>query len=84
MMTPDHLQATSRDGLTGAYARGAGVIELERDFSRTRRGGQPFTVAFVEVDGLKQVNDRESHSAGDRVLRSVAGRYGSISAPMTS
>ena len=61
----------SLDGLTGAYIRSAGLAEVERDFSRTKRAGQPFTVAFVDVDGLKEVNDRGGHAAGDRLLREV-------------
>jgi hypothetical protein len=41
------------DELTGAQRRAAGLFELEREIVRARRTGQPFTLAFVDIDGLK-------------------------------
>jgi diguanylate cyclase (GGDEF)-like protein len=67
------IHDASLDSLTGAYVRGAGLAELERDVSRTKRTGQPLTLVFVDVDQLKQVNDGEGHAAGDRLLVDVAG-----------
>jgi diguanylate cyclase (GGDEF)-like protein len=63
---------SSLDDLTGAYARGAGLIELEREMIRARRTQQPLVLAFIDVDGLKAVNDSHGHAAGDRMLREVA------------
>ena len=65
------LRESSLDGLTGAYLRGAGRAELRRDLLRAKRDRQPFTVAFVDVDGLKGVNDVQGHAAGDRLLHQV-------------
>lgn len=62
----------SLDGLTGAYVRGAGLLQLERDLLRTHRSDQPLTLGFVDVDGLKAVNDAGGHAAGDRLLVRVA------------
>ena len=39
---------------------------------RARRTNQPMGLAFVDVDGLKAVNDSRGHSAGDRLLHDVA------------
>jgi diguanylate cyclase (GGDEF)-like protein len=60
------------DELTGARRRGVGMEELEREIVRARRTGQSLVVAYVDVDGLKQVNDEHGHSAGDELLREVA------------
>ena len=38
---------------------------------RAQRTRQPFVVAFVDVDGLKTVNDSLGHDAGDQLLRRV-------------
>ncbi|MCW2681870.1 MAG: putative diguanylate cyclase, partial [Frankiales bacterium] len=61
----------SLDSLTGAYVRGAGLLQLERELLRSRRSDQPLTVAFVDVDGLKAINDEGGHAAGDRLLARV-------------
>ncbi len=61
----------SLDPLTGAYARAAGFTELRRDVERARREGETFTLAFVDVDGLKAINDAHGHAAGDRALMRV-------------
>jgi diguanylate cyclase (GGDEF)-like protein len=60
------------DELTGAYRRGVGLEELEREIARARRTGQSLVAAYVDVDGLKAVNDTHGHSAGDELLRHVA------------
>lgn len=59
------------DELTGAYRRGVGLEELEREIARARRTGQSLVAAYVDVDGLKAVNDAHGHSAGDELLRAV-------------
>lgn len=63
---------SSIDGLTGLHRRDAGILELEREISRAKRTGQPFVLAFVDVDGLKAKNDALGHAAGDELLRHLA------------
>jgi diguanylate cyclase (GGDEF)-like protein len=60
------------DGLTGARRRDAGMLELEREIMRANRTGQTFVLVFVDVDGLKAVNDEHGHTAGDGLLAQVA------------
>jgi diguanylate cyclase (GGDEF)-like protein len=62
----------SVDALTGVVRRGAGFLALDRDMARSRRSGTPLLVGFIDVDGLKRVNDTQGHAAGDRVLVRVA------------
>ena len=57
------------DSLTGAHRREAGLVELKREIARTKRAEQPLTLAFVDVVGLKAVNDSLGHAAGDKLLR---------------
>jgi diguanylate cyclase (GGDEF)-like protein len=74
----DREQATaeqallSTDDLTGAYNRGPGYAELKREIARARRTGKPLTLAFVDIDGLKDRNDDEGHASGDELLRGTA------------
>ncbi|HEX4755909.1 MAG TPA: GGDEF domain-containing protein [Candidatus Dormibacteraeota bacterium] len=58
------------DELTGALRRGAGLAALQREMDRSRRApGKGLVVIFIDVDGLKAVNDRDGHAAGDDRLR---------------
>jgi diguanylate cyclase (GGDEF)-like protein len=60
------------DELTGALRRAAGEGRLEQEIRRANRlaGGQ-LTIAFVDVDSLKTVNDSAGHAAGDRLLQTL-------------
>ena len=60
------------DTLTGLHNRRFMDTDLPREFERTRRFGREFTLAIVDVDGFKQINDRWSHQLGDRVLAEIA------------
>ncbi|MCG2806865.1 MAG: GGDEF domain-containing protein [Coriobacteriia bacterium] len=60
------------DSLTGiANAR---VFEeyAQRTLLASRRNGRPFTLAYVDLDRFKHVNDEFGHSEGDKLLRVVA------------
>ena len=60
------------DGLTGALRRERGMMDLQREIDRARRSGGRLVLAFVDVDGLKAINDDHGHAAGDQLLRDVA------------
>jgi diguanylate cyclase (GGDEF)-like protein len=64
--------ASSIDELTGAHRRDAGIVELERELARAKRTKESLTLAFVDVDDLKETNDSLGHAAGDRRLRKTA------------
>lgn len=59
------------DGLTGAHRREAGLLELEREVMQAHRTRERYLLAFLDVDGLKAINDAEGHAAGDRLLQQV-------------
>ncbi len=65
------LQRAHLDALTGAFRREMGRLALRNEIDRARRSDSNFVVAFIDVDGLKGVNDREGHAAGDRILRTL-------------
>jgi len=66
------LQRAHLDALTGAFRREMGRLALRNEIERARRADGKFIIAFIDVDGLKEVNDRDGHAAGDRVLRTLA------------
>ena len=65
------LQRAHLDALTGAFRREMGRLALKNEIDRARRADGRFVIAFIDVDGLKEVNDRDGHAAGDRVLRTL-------------
>jgi len=65
------LRFATTDELTGGWTRRLGLEEISRELERAHRTGSPLVLAFVDVDGLKQVNDSQGHLAGDTLLRLV-------------
>ena len=78
----DRLRETVRDGLrmavidplTGLYNRRYAMPHLNRISERAKTTGRQFAVMVLDLDRFKTVNDTYGHSAGDAVLREVAGR----------
>ena len=64
----DHAEL---DDLTGVFRRSIGAVALQHEIDRARRSDKPLVLAFVDVDGLKQVNSAQGHAAGDAVLQAV-------------
>jgi len=66
------LTLATTDELTGAWARRSGLAAVSRELERAHRTGAKLVLAFVDVDGLKAVNDIQGHAAGDTLLRLVS------------
>jgi diguanylate cyclase (GGDEF)-like protein len=60
------------DPLTGVLNRRGFTQAVERELARARRYARPFVLAYVDVRGLKAVNDTEGHLAGDTLLKESA------------
>lgn len=67
------LRRAHLDELTGAFRRGSGEDALQSEIERARRGEIPLVLAFLDVDALREVNNRDGHPAGDALLRDVVG-----------
>jgi diguanylate cyclase (GGDEF)-like protein len=64
--------AADVDSLTGVATRRRGIEVLERFFKLAQRQKQPISIAAIDLDAFKSVNDRFGHSVGDAVLRRAA------------
>lgn len=60
------------DDLTGLYNRKGFLALAEHRVKLAYRTGQPFSIAFVDLDGLKRINDTFGHQEGDRALVDAA------------
>ncbi len=59
------------DDLTGAVNSRFFISLVEMEIARARRHRRPFTIAYIDIDDFKGINDRFGHSTGDRLLRAV-------------
>lgn len=59
------------DDVTGALLRRHGLDAVRREIDRVRRGDGLMVIGFVDVDGLKKLNDEQGHAAGDELLRAT-------------
>ena len=60
------------DGLTGLYNRRQFEIGLEQEFNRSKRHPSDFSLAILDIDFFKKVNDNYGHQYGDYVLKVVS------------
>jgi len=60
-----------RDHMTGCFSRQSGEELLELQLVNSLRNDTPLTVAFIDLDHFKQLNDRFGHDAGDAALVSA-------------
>jgi diguanylate cyclase (GGDEF)-like protein len=74
-----HEQALSRtDFLTGIYNSREFYERADLEILRARRNGNPMTVAYMDLDSFKQVNDRHGHREGDKLLKIIAQTASSV------
>jgi diguanylate cyclase (GGDEF)-like protein len=67
-----------RDGLTGLHNRAHVEDAIAKALQQSQRSGREFCVVLLDLDHLKQVNDRLGHRAGDLLLRDFARLLSSV------
>jgi diguanylate cyclase (GGDEF)-like protein len=67
--------AATTDPLTGVANRRAWEAEAGRHLARAARTGEPVSVAILDLDDFKEVNDRDGHGAGDTLLRELTAGW---------
>jgi diguanylate cyclase (GGDEF)-like protein len=68
----DYVEKLSRtDSLTELLNSRTFYGEARSELERARRFGHPLTVAFLDVDDFKLINDENGHAAGDDILRAI-------------
>jgi diguanylate cyclase (GGDEF)-like protein len=65
-------EAATHDRLTGLFNRAATLDYLTTDVSRRRHGGETVEVLFIDLDGLKPLNDTYGHEIGDAAIAATA------------
>lgn len=76
-LTRAHILSLT-DELTDLPNRRAFLRRLEDEVARVQRYGYPLSLALIDMDSFKSINDRYGHGAGDEVLRSFAANMLSV------
>ena len=71
-LSNDLHRAAGTDPLTGLANRRAWQAAADRSLAHALRSDEPFTVALIDLDGFKAVNDQAGHGAGDALLQELA------------
>jgi diguanylate cyclase (GGDEF)-like protein len=66
------LENSIRDALTGLYNRRQIQTELDRHCEAAGRYGEVFSVAMIDIDLFKTINDSHGHAMGDTILRQIS------------
>ncbi len=64
--------SANQDALTGLINRRGLATILQKEIARSKRSGSPLSVAMLDIDHFKQINDLYGHKAGDDVLIQLA------------
>jgi len=75
-ITERKLREDRVDGITGAPNRRVFDERLQDEWRRAARIKLPFSIALIDVDGLRAFNDVHGHLEGDKSLRRIAGLLG--------
>jgi diguanylate cyclase (GGDEF)-like protein len=67
-------ELSNTDYLTGAVNSRVFYDSLQTEINRSQRYKNPFTIAYIDLDNFKTVNDEFGHNTGDQVLRFVVNQ----------
>ena len=65
-------QLATTDSLTGLANHRRLIEVLRAEIARSKRSSRPFAIVFLDIDGLKRINDRHGHLAGSRAATKAA------------
>jgi len=66
------------DALTGLRNRRAWELELQRGLAHASRSGEPLSLAVIDIDNFKDINDQRGHAEGDSLLIETARRWSEV------
>jgi diguanylate cyclase (GGDEF)-like protein len=78
------LYLSQHDGLTGLYNHSAIHLKLQKLVEESRRRGTKLSIAMLDIDSFKHINDTFGHPYGDQMIRALASELKSFFVPKVS
>ncbi len=63
---------SQKDSLTKAYNRRVGYKNIDSLYKRAKSIGKPMSICFIDINGLKLINDNLGHDYGDEIIVTIA------------
>ncbi len=60
------------DEMTGLLNKRSGILLLENEFTEAQNGNYDLSIAFIDIDDLKIINDTYGHNEGDWYIKSIS------------
>ena len=78
---PADATPSDDDPVTGLLSHSAFNERLEAEMERARAAGRDLSLAVLDIDRFREVNERLGHAAGDRTLREIGARLRRVARP---
>lgn len=72
------FELTSKDPLTGIYNRATLLASIDKEYKNAMKNNKPFSVAMLDMDNFKGINEVFDHDKGDIVLKRIAANINEI------
>lgn len=72
------FELTSKDPLTGLYNRATLLASIDKGYKNAMKNNKPFSVAMLDMDNFKGINEVFDHDKGDLVLKRIAANINEV------
>lgn len=72
------FELTSKDAMTGLYNKATLLASINKEYKNTMKNNKPFSIAMLDMDNFKGVNEVFDHNVGDTVLKRIAANINEV------
>lgn len=72
------FELTSKDSMTGLYNKATLIASIDKEYKIAMKNNKPFSVAMLDMDNFKGINEVFNHDTGDIVLKRIAANINEV------